>query len=148
MKALNKQASKVMDKLLKDIKTVSSHTKIDNTDGNFMPVHIEVIGKDLAPNMKGLIVSIAHYYKLNGDMICDPDMTFLVQRNKKILNPRTLEYEKRNMYYPLSFEMGGFRYEESVYSDGKTVYVKPQLNKQHKDFANQWLLNIKNQQNL
>ncbi len=99
MKAINKTAQKIFDKLVALIPKGETAVKVDNTDGTFMAVHVE----KLHSSHLGDVYSVAHYFVQMGDMCCDPDMTFVVG------------YDGRA--YPLSFEIqGGFgaRYEASV----------------------------------
>lgn len=70
------------------MKSLGDHRVIDNTEGTFTPVHIEAI------RMQGesLVISVALDFKQNGDLCCDPDMTFLVNETGT---------------YPLTFEQQG-----------------------------------------
>ena len=50
MKTLDKKASEILQKLL-----ALQQSKIDNTDGVYMPVHIEIIEKTSTPTFRWLI---------------------------------------------------------------------------------------------
>ena len=132
MKAINKTAQKIFDKLVALIPKGETVVKVD-TDGTFMAVHVEKLYR----SHLGDVYSVAHYFNQMGDMCCDPDMTFVVG------------YDGRA--YPLSFEMqGGFgaRYEASVKLTEDSWQIAPRLQAQHAVFAGQWFKNIKSQQGL
>ena len=63
MKTLDRKASEILQKLL-----ALQKLKIDNTDGVYMPVHIEIIEKTDKYNH----ISLAHYGQQNGDAMRDP----------------------------------------------------------------------------
>ena len=132
MKAINQKAKKVMDALTKGIDKIGDHKKIDNSEGTFMPVVIECIGRC----NYGLLYSIAHYHSQGGDLTCDPDMVFI-------------KAEMDGNYYPISFEQGGVKYEVSVtIKDDKVAGTWTHLQREQKDFANMWMENIRQQQGL
>lgn len=130
MKAINKTAQKTFDKIVALIPADEVSTKIDNSDGTFMALSVERLGE----NHLGKVYSLAHYYSSNGDLVCDPDMTFVVGFDGRA--------------YPMSFEMGGMRHERSIDVDGEAVRWNKRLQAQHATFAGKWLRNIRNQQNL
>ena len=135
MKHLNKQAKAVMDKLTEGLNGTAR--KIDNNK-SFMAVHVEEIATiEHSPN--GPVFSVAHYYKQNGDLMSDPDMTFL----KGITGE----------WFPLSFQQdGGFPiYQEVIaetFDDGRIKSYRPKLSADLTSFANTWMRNIKKQQGL
>lgn len=132
MKAINKQAKKVMDVLTADVDKIGNHREINNTKETFMPVHVECIDRC----NYGLLYSIAHYYNQNGDYICDPDMVFI-------------KAETDGNYYPVSFEQGGVIRREAVII--KNEKVQAFWEKEQRDqvaFANTWMRNIQEQQGL
>ena len=99
-----------------------------------MAAHVERLNTCEA----GTIYSIAHYYKQNGDMVCDPDMTFLVARTD-------------GKVYPITFEQGGLMYQESVVwsDDGQRIAsYRLKMQRDQKRFADMWLANIGEQQSL
>ena len=64
------------------------HIKIDNSEGVFMPLSVE----HLFNLGKYEVYSFSHYYKQNGDMCPDPDMTFFVEKeNRKNIIPATFQ---------------------------------------------------------
>ena len=132
MKPINKKACRVMDVLTEGIDHIGDHKKIDNSEGTFMAVVIECIGRC----NYGLLYSIAHYYKQNGDLACDPDMVFI-------------KAEMDGNYYPISFEQGGvIRKEAVIIKDGKVTGTWEKEQRDQKNFANLWINNIKEQQGL
>lgn len=71
MKTLDRKAAEIFRALLA-LKT----TKIDNSDGTYMPVHIELIGRIDNYNF----FSLAHYGQQNGDAMRDPEMLFALHK--------------------------------------------------------------------
>lgn len=130
MKAINKTAQKVFDKLVALIPKGESSVKVDNSDGTFMAVHVERLTKTYL----GTHYSVAHYHESYGDLVCDPDMTFVVGFDSRA--------------YPMSFEMGGQIYERSVKVDGEEIHWNKRKQREHATFAGQWFRNIKSQQGL
>lgn len=139
-KSLNQKAAKVMDKLTENLndpgnhKTFDLHRYTEKWDGGIMAAHIECIGYLGHLLHYPLVYSVCHYFKQNGDMCQDPEMTF---------------FKRDGKYYPVSFQMAiPPVYEESIWVEDEQIRFKPGLQRNHKDFANQWMLNIKEQQNL
>lgn len=109
-----------------------SNAKVENS--GYMPLCIERIG--VGPNGHPL-VSVAHYYEQNGDLVADPEMTF--------------EYVKHELLgdfmQPVSFAMPGMGiYRESQFrgEDGK-VYVRPRELAEERSFARKWSGNLRHQ---
>jgi len=142
---LNKTATAIFLTLTEGLNSAGDHKVFDahaytwNWDGGTMATHVEHIGhiRVTSGNNDPLpIFSIAHYYKQNGDMMRDPDMTFI---------------EIWGKVYPASFEMSGLgKYEESLFQDPETKRLRmhPKQQRDHASFANTWMKNIKEQQNL
>jgi len=134
MKAINKQAKKVMDVLIEGVDIDADDSKkIDNTKGTFMPVHIEYV-----TNCElGAIYSVAHYYEQNGDLMRDPDMEFLKGGDGE--------------YYPISFWQDSpiVRDEPVEWGEGGEIERCDDLKQIAMiSFANRWMKNIKQQQGL
>jgi hypothetical protein len=132
MKKLNKQSEMVLRQLIKDLKEPGDGTKIDNTDETFMPVHVDFVWE----NQHGRIYAIGHHYIQNGDVMMDPEMTFLVNDTG---------------VFPMSFQQDGSipLYQEAVFeNDDEQLAYKPKLQASLNSFANDWMKNIKEQQNL
>src|SRR5258708_7470587 len=73
MKAINKAAKRILDRLTEGLSTAGQSRKVDNAPGAFMAVHVE----RLSDTEAGAVFSIAHYYEQHGDLVPDPDMTFI-----------------------------------------------------------------------
>jgi hypothetical protein len=131
IKRLNRRAAGVFNKLIEGLSKVGDHKKIDDSGGAFMPVCVEVVDETKI----GLIVSVAHYYEQNGDLMRDPECTFLVFGDG---------------IFPLSFRqdnLGIDRLTAAVQEDGHIVlYPRPQRDITR--FCNQWMCNISEQQEL
>lgn len=72
-------------------------------------------------------ISLTHYYKVNGDLIPDPDM--LVKIIPELKMAEALTYQDT------------YRYQQVYLDDGKRYY--PQLKKDLNTFLNKWLSNLK-----
>ena len=68
------KAEAIFRKLTEGLVKVGDHRKINNAPGSFMAVSIEIIGR----SGLGPLVSVAHYYEQNGDLMRDPDVVFLI----------------------------------------------------------------------
>lgn len=136
MKALNHRATLIFKTLISSLK--EGYVKIDNASGTFMPVsfeRLETVSGLMGVNMD--LYSLAHYYEQNGDLIADPEMTFFVYDN-----------DKNFMVFPASYRQDGLGiYQESIFNNGSWK-VSPKMQTDHTVFANMWLNNIKNQQNV
>ena len=76
MKRLSKTATQVFQQLHE--MTKDNYLKLDNKSGLYMPIIFEILGQSAdIQGMKLDIVSMAHYYVQNGDLMADPEMTFL-----------------------------------------------------------------------
>lgn len=130
---LNKQASKVMDTLTDGL-NIGDSRKIENSKG-FMAVHVEKV--NLCD--QGPIFSITHYYEQNGDLMSDPDMTFI-----KMIR------ENENFYIPMTYQQDGLGIYQEVFDwDGTRLgKYRPKLLKDLVSFANMWMKNIKEQQHI
>lgn len=135
MKHLNAQATKIALKLFALLEKEES-TQVDNTEGTFMPVHLE---KRQLIKDYGRAFSIAHYYTQQGDLMSDPYMEFI-------------KGDSDNQIYPIVFEQHGIlgSYQEVLVfnEDGSVKDFRPKMQNDLVTFANQWLRNIKLQQKL
>ena len=132
MNAINQKAAAILNQLTQDLNTLGDHRRWENSPA-FMAVCVEYINDtDLGP-----VYSVAHYYEQNGDLMRDPEMTFL----------RRID----GSYYPLSYQQDGLGlYQESVIfgEDGNPEKFIPAMQRDHALFAGQWMQNIKEQQGL
>lgn len=136
---LSKESVKVFNALTEGLEAdfdnkEKYYRKIDNTNGSFMPVVIEVID---TPVQGGLVFSIAHYYEQNGDLMRDPEMTFWKKNEEEI--------------FPMTYQMdgifNGYRKSLELLEDGRYA-INRRENYDQKVFANMWFRNIKEQQRL
>ena len=96
---------------------------------------IEHVGR--GPNGYPL-VSVAHYFEQNGDLMSDPEMTFEVIPGD---DPKI--GWKSGTWYPTSITQsptGG--YQEAVTVENGRVMVRPRLVRELKQFARMWNRNI------
>ncbi|MCL2301564.1 MAG: SNF2-related protein [Firmicutes bacterium] len=87
-----------------------------------MPLSIDLLSRD------GL--SAAHYYEQNGDLMADPDMTFVFDREAGTLAARTFQQDGLGVYQRVEGSNGG---------------INHALERQLNSFAAQWFRNIRNQ---
>ena len=135
LKPLNKKAENIFFKIIKGITDNSPVNYIGEKGKAFMQVVAEKIYHE---NEYGKVYAVGHYYTQMGDRMSDPEMTFLVN-------------DDDGRVYPLSFEQHGFfaKHEISaLFENGKFKGKFKRRNNDHKNFANQWMENIKYQQNL
>lgn len=126
MKPLNQKTQKIFDGIISDVET---HKTIDNCNSTFMPLHVE----KLSTYDIGTMYSFCHYFKQNGDLCQDPEMLFL---------------KTKGSVFPCMFQQAiPPIYQESIFYDNGWK-VRNKMQKDHTSFANQWLVNIKEQQNL
>ncbi len=130
MKALSPSASKVFFRLTEGLENPcngeNSSRIIDNTPG-FMPVHVERIEE-------WDYYSIAHYGKQNGDLMRDPEMVFHVDHGNA---------------YPIYWRNDYVGIEQfSAVLKNDLWEVKPKQQADHAKFADSWMQNIKEQQNI
>ncbi len=131
MRTLNKQSTQTMNKMVEMLE--DGYIKIDNTGASFMPVSVEQIFE----SEKYRIFSVAHYYEQNGDLMADPEMCFI---NLKAVGT----------YLPSYFKQAGLGMEQEsiIMENGEIKGYRAKMQADHTSFANMWLRNIKNQQNL
>ena len=127
MKTLDRRAAEIFRSML-----ALQTTKIDNSDGTYMPVYIELIGRI----DKYDFFSLAHYGRQNGDAMRDPEMIIALHKESQQFVP----YYYRNDY------MGMEQYSARWTDEG--VLLNRRLQADHTTFANQWLRNIATQQHL
>ena len=129
MKALNAKAEAIFRKLTDGLRKVGDHRKVDNANGTFMAVCVEIIGR----SGLGPLVSIAHYYEQNGDLMRDPDVVFLIGADQHV--------------YPISYRQDGLGIDQeaAVVEDGKWK-VRTRMQADIAKFCNDWFQNIQEQQ--
>ncbi len=96
---------------------------------------IEHVGR--GPNGRPL-VSVAHYFLQNGDLMSDPEMTFEV-----IPDDDSKLGWKSGTWFPTSITQSPTGvYREAVWTEGGQVLVRPRLVQELKGFARMWDRNI------
>ncbi len=143
MKKLNKKPAAVLQQLIAIAQKSEGYAKIDTNNynpqlGGVMPVIVEerlplfFLGRDAE------CWSIAHYYTLNGDLMSDPFMEFLVFPEGDC--------------YAITFEMHGtistYQHALTYDTEGHVRGYYPNLMKDMTAFANQWLADIARMQDL
>ena len=136
MRAINRNAQEIMDKLTVGIGPGRRHRKIDNAGGVFMAVVVEDIGGAQLGQAIGTLFSVAHYYTQNGDPMRDPEMVFFRGPGGK--------------YFPTMFQQDSAGiYQECVkWSGEKIISYFPELQDDQVEFANMLMKNICEQQEL
>ena len=132
MQTLDSTSTSTLNKMVSMLE--DGYIKIDNTGSSFMPVSVEAIFE----NEKYMILSVAHYFEQNGDLMADPEMLFIYAKAMKT-------------YIPSYFKQDGFmgsEQESVIMENGEIKGYKAKMQADHTSFANQWLRNIKQQQNL
>ena len=131
MKALSIEATIVLNQMTGMME--DSYVKIDNSDGNFMPVYVALYRKSLGNR----IIRVGHFTRIDGDIIADPEMRFLYD-------------ETEDIYYTFYYRQDclGVEQESVKIVRSEITRVNRLLQESHTNFANQWIRNIKNQQNL
>lgn len=124
---LNKRAAKVFRRLIEGLKHGESRT-IDNTDGVFMPVSVEMHGTEEMP-----VVYLAHYFEQHGDLMADPLMLFCIAPLGEI-------YAMSLLQDPFPAQVGMTVGEDRIKS------FSPKMQRELATFASQWLVNIHQQQ--
>jgi len=77
---------------------------------------------------------VAHYHEQNGDLMRDPEMVFL--------------RDKDGRFFPTYFlQDGGLGFEQESADVGKGTF-QPAMQAEHASFANLWMKNIREQQHL
>lgn len=89
---------------------------------HMMPLTIEVIDE--------YRIAMSHHYELNGDMMADPDMEFMIDIDNERLNARTYQQDNLMIYQEIELN--------------NNEVINTDLEKQLNDFTNQWLNNIIN----
>lgn len=87
---------------------------------HMMPLTIEMIDENR--------IAMSHHYELNGDMMADPDMEFVIDIDNETLSARTYQQDSLAIYQEV----------EVIDNLVEDIDLENELN----DFANQWLHNI------
>ena len=106
MKTLDRRAAEIFRKML-----ALQTTKIDNSDGTYMPVYLELIGRI----DKYDFFSLAHYGQQNGDAMRDPEMLFALHNETRQFIP----YYYRNDY--CGIEENSVRWSDKIFAPRLTA---------------------------
>ena len=126
MKPLAKTHGDVLDALTAGL-NIGDARKVDN--GSYMAVHVD--------RLSDATFSIAHYFKQNGDSVCDPDGVFL-----------RIQDGAGHAWLPVSLQLATGHYTVALELDGndKPTGWRPRQYKELTSFAAMWLRNIRDQQ--
>ena len=123
---LNKSASKVLDALTAGL-AVGEGRKIGEEGGVYMQVSVG--------RLTGATFSVAHYYEQGGDLIPDPDMEFVKTAAGWLPVTCTLA-------------LGYFTRAMNLDENEQVESYSPRATRELVSFANMWMRNIKDQQDL
>lgn len=139
--SLNQKSVKVFKRLLAQIPEGETSVIIANSDV-FMPVHVDIVEKGKA----GLQVSIAHYRRVSGDLVQDPEILFLF-KEVSLPSLKTGDIVKKGIVTPI-FYQDGFKHDPISFLDehGDVQRFFPKKMRSCLEFANMWMSNISNQQ--
>lgn len=140
MKKLNEQATRIFCRLIKKLKG-QQHIKLYSE--GFMPLSMERLEENiLTPDGVATTYSLCHYYELNGDLMRDPEMVFIIVDNRN--DEKDIEAIH---IYPQLYQLDSLGlYEESIrIEDGQIKSFIKTWQSGHCAFANQWLRNIQMQ---
>ncbi|KON48499.1 DUF6908 domain-containing protein [Mariprofundus ferrooxydans] len=103
---------------------IGGHRKIENEP--YMPLSMDI----LADTEYGRIISIAHNYDQNGDLMADPDMQLLVSFKKKAVQAMTFQNDGLGIY------------QECLFFDNGKLMVQMSLLKSLNKFLDIWTKNL------
>ena len=119
--------SQIYNKLIRLIPNLEQmevgSSQISKSEG-FMDLHVDILSEGIVEQRQVKVISLAHYYKQNGDLVPDPDMTIKIYSQYKIAEALTYQ--------------DYFAYQE-VYPTQTTVNVVPK--KDLNAFLKFWLNN-------
>lgn len=131
MKSLDQRAKAIFHELIEPLDATRASRKIDRGGACIMAVCVERVYEWPV----GVVYSVTHYYEQNGDLMADPDMTFLVDALSGDVCPLTYQQDGLGLYQ-----------EAASYDRERGVVCNPRLQADLTSFANQWMRNIKDQQ--
>ena len=133
---LSKPAYATFRVLTEGIQKVGDHRRFDNGGNGIMAVVVEAVG---TTPQGGLIVSVAHYYEQNGDLMADPEITFIVGIDH--------EGHPIGCVFPVSYKQDGWGIDRQYvrWEDGKVFWNLAAQN-DLAGFCTTWMRNIKEQQ--
>lgn len=131
MKQLDKDSTNVLNSLVGMMNGWC--IKIDFSKDRFMPVFISINYED----DKSKVIVVGHYSSVDGDILAEPEMPFLFDVDA-------------GSYYPVYYRQDCLDVEQNSarINEGEIICVNRLLQAEHTEFANQWLRNVRLQQNL
>ena len=151
-KKLNKASAAIFSAILKqysDAGTDLLKINVNGDDSAIMPLSVEKVSNTRSINTPwgmGSLYSFAHYYEQNGDLMRDPEIVFLVVDNR--------ETDEGDMdligIFPQMFQQDNIAsYRELIKIEDNSVKTfdtrwQPDVT----IFANEWMKNLKWQQNI
>ncbi|CAL7964420.1 hypothetical protein GAMM_90020 [Gammaproteobacteria bacterium] len=77
-----------------------ANSQISKANG-FMDLHLDILSEGIIEQRQVKVISLAHYYEQNGDLVPDPDMTIKIYSQYKIAEALTLQdYFGYQQVYP------------------------------------------------
>jgi uncharacterized protein YqiB (DUF1249 family) len=103
---------------------VGGHQTSKASSFGYMDLHLDVLSEGMVEQRQVKVISLAHYYKQNGDLVPDPDMTIRIYSQSKMAEALTFQ----NCYIY-----------QQIYPTQDTVNLT--LKKQLNSFLRSWLNN-------
>lgn len=148
------RSTRVMDYLVTQAQANGGHVKINNANGSYMPVCVEIL-RPVEHDERWIvnherqvgIVSVAHYYLQNGDLMADPDVEFFFSPCPDS------EHGTQNVYYPASQKQDGLPapfggFHEYLRYDGNRLVANQHMQRDLTRFCDSWMGNIQEQQSI
>lgn len=131
IKPVSPKGSEILKKLLFFAEKENGYFKLDKTEEIFIPLTIEI----LWTSEKLIHFSICHYGEQIGDLMCDPEMIFVYWNDK---------------FYPTYFKNDYVGKEDTSLqtNEMQITGINRKIYSGHLEFAEIWLKNIKEQQNI
>lgn len=160
MKHVSQKATRILNTLTDGLdqdnrsRTFNAHDYDLERGGGIMSVHVEFIKDCGDANIqrwcdgRSPVFSVAHYYKQNGDLCRDPEMTFM---KIATVAKRKGKHTIVETYCPLTVQTSTPpTYQRAVvyHDNGGIKGFRPAMMSGLARFANAWMNNIKRQQNL
>jgi len=128
--SLNLEATNIIRQL-----TLAYDADILNSDNIYLRLEQDCFHPLVLERHEPNVFSLTHYYTQNGDLMSDPDVTFLIHRHERSLS-----------LYPLSITQSALGiYDEVAFLNDKRdglKSIKPSPMKDIADFCNVWASNI------
>lgn len=140
MYKLNKPATKALIGLLN---RMGDQVYLKLRSEGFLPLTAEKIGREIeTPFGKGFLLSLAHYYEQNGDLMRCPEMVFIVVDKRHYPKDFDSLFAFAQLYQQDDL---GIYEESTAISNGRLIGFNDCCQRSHISFANRWLHNIQMQ---